>query len=91
MSQNEPTTSSSKDSPFSEIRNLTDCVFCITPKLKFDFHKDFQKTITHYRNLLNSLESAKPQEKKHLEKLKAGLESSLMKLKDRVAKEQLLN
>lgn len=71
--------------------NLSDCVYRITPKLNFDFHKDFKKTLKFFKNLQRALSGAKDKDRKKLESLKDSLEARLIKLKDRIKKEQLLN
>lgn len=68
-------------------RNLSDCVYRITPKLNFDFHKDFKKTLKYFKNLQRAINGAKPKERREFETLKSSLEAKLIKLKERIKKE----
>ena len=71
--------------------DLRTCVFTLTPKLNFDFHKDFKKTMEYYKRLELSLRTCKPEEKKELVALRDDLKAKLVKLEERTKKEEQLN
>lgn len=92
--QNLPTDEEGADFSINQkinFANMLDSVFLITPKLNFDFHKDFKKTMKYYKNLVRTLNGAKNEQKERLEKFKLNLEAKLTKLKERMKNEQLLN
>ena len=67
---------------------LRTCVFTVTPKLNYDFHKDFKKTMGYYKSLDMALNTSISKEKNML---KDQLKMKLTKLEERMKKEEQLN
>ena len=70
--------------------NFRDFVFVITPRLNFEFHKDYAKTLKNYQVFLKQLLLHK-QVSQTKQDLKKKYEDKLESLKDRVLKEKELN
>lgn len=72
------------------LTNFRDFVFVITPKLNFEFHKDYVKTLNQYKKFLKQLGLHKDVTKERKE-IKQNYEEKLSKLRQRVLKEKELN
>ena len=72
------------------LTNYREFIFRITPKLNFEFHKDYKKTLTQYQKFMKQLNLKKEVSKDRLE-IKKNYEEKLVKLKERVSKEKILN
>ena len=71
---------------------LHEGVFKITPRLNFDTHKEFKKTMDYSREVEEAEKIAiSPEERANLKSIKEGLLEKSEKLQERLKKEQLLN
>jgi len=70
---------------------LRDAVFTITPRLSYDFHKDYKKNLQYFKSLEATLKNTKNLEKQELLRLRDNLKTRLLKLEERTKKEEQLN
>lgn len=75
----------------TNFHGLENGAFQITPRLNFDFHSDYNKTMDFYAKVNKALTTASGEEKDKLLELQTELGSKLEKLQTRIQKELLLN
>ena len=73
------------------ISNMRDFIFTITPKLKYEFHRDYKKALKELKSLNQSSKLLSADEKKEKQKFFASFEAKVKKAKERAEKEEKLN
>lgn len=73
--------------------NLRDCLFVLCPKLNFDFHKEYKRSLTYYKKLLKTERLTEKQAllKAYAALTARNLEINLQKFGERISREKELN
>ena len=73
------------------VLGMRDAVFTITPRLNYDFHKEYKKSLRYFQSIVATLKNVNNTDMGELLKLRENLKAKLIKLEKRTQKEEELN